>query len=85
MGCSVLLVGGLDDTNGGPYSDRHPPRVGTEGQQLPHGGGAIPKVTVARGHVHQTPVYHNHLYSVGGRDNDSKQIGVIDIGTIEHP
>ena len=43
------------------------------------------KVSVARGHVHQTPVYKKHLYSVGGRDNESKQIGVVDIGTIEHP
>jgi len=38
------------------------------------------RVSVARGHVHQTPVYKNHLYSVGGRDNESKQIGIIDIG-----
>jgi len=40
---------------------------------------------VARGHVHQTPLNKNHRYSVGGRDNESKQIGVVDIGTIDHP
>jgi len=43
------------------------------------------KVSVARGHVHQTPLNKNHRYSVGGRDNESKQIGVVDIGTIDHP
>lgn len=85
VGCSILLVGGLDDTNGGPYSDGV-----LRGSVLKDGSfrtekALSSKVTVARGHVHQTPVYKNHLYSVGGRDNDGKQIGVIDIGTIDHP
>lgn len=85
LGCSVLLIGGLDDTTGGPYSDRV-----LRGSVLKDGTfrterALEAKVSTARGHVHQTPVYKNHLYSVGGRANDGSVIGTIDIGTIEHP
>jgi len=85
VGCSVLLVGGLDDATGGPYSDRV-----LRGSVLKDGTFRTEKalaatVTTARGHVHQTPVYKKFLYSVGGRGNDGSVIGNIDIGTIEHP
>ena len=85
VGCSVLLVGGLDDTTGGPYSDRV-----LRGSVLKDGTFRTEKaltatVTTARGHVHQTPVYKKFLYSVGGRGNDGSVLGNIDIGTIEHP
>ena len=85
VGCSILLIGGLDDTNGGPYSDGILRGSVLKDNSFRTEKALASKVTVARGHVHQTPVYKNHLYSVGGRDNDSKQIGVIDIGTIERP
>ncbi len=85
VGCSILLVGGLDDTNGGPYSDGILRGSVLKDNSFRTEKALSSKVTVARGHVHQTPVYKNHLYSVGGRDNESKQIGIIDIGTIAHP
>ncbi len=83
VGCSILLIGGLDDTNGGPYSDGVLRGSVLKDNSFRTEKALSARVSVARGHVHQTPVYKNHLYSVGGRDNESKQIGIIDIGTIE--
>ena len=42
------------------------------------------KLSVKRGHVHQTPTYKNFIYSIGGRGNDGlKSIGTIDVGTFD--
>ncbi len=47
-------------------------------------GGALEgKLTVKRGHVHQTPVLGRFIYSVGGRTNNLSTVGTIDVGTIE--
>jgi len=82
LGCSVLLIGGLDDTTGGPYSDRV-----LRGSVLRDGtfrteSTLDAKIGTPRGHVHQTPIHKNHIFSVGGRSNDGSVIGTIDIGTI---
>lgn len=39
------------------------------------------KLPGPRGHVHQLPVYKNHVYSVGG--NDGTSLGNVDIATFE--
>jgi hypothetical protein len=85
VGCSILLVGGLDDKTGGPYSDGVLRGSVLKDNTFRTEKALEAKVSVARGHVHQTPVYKSYLYSVGGRDNESKQIGIVDIGTIAHP
>jgi hypothetical protein len=85
VGCSILLIGGLDDTNGGPYSSGVLRGSVLKDNSFRTEKGLKATVSVARGHVHQTPVYKKFLYSVGGRSNENLQIGTIDIGTIEHP
>jgi hypothetical protein len=37
------------------------------------------KLSVARMHVHQTPVYRRWMYSVGGRDHHAGALGSVDI------
>lgn len=39
------------------------------------------KLPSARGHVHQIPVYKSFFYSVGGKDNREKSLGVVDVGS----
>jgi hypothetical protein len=85
VGCSILFIGGLDDTVGGPYSDGVLRGSLSNDNSFRTEKTLAEKISVARGHVHQTPVYKKFLYSVGGRTNDQKQIGTIDIGTIDHP
>lgn len=41
------------------------------------------KLSVARMHVHQVPLYKTWIYSVGGRDVDDRSLGTIDVGTFE--
>jgi hypothetical protein len=83
VGCSVLFLGGLDDSiKNGPYSNRvlrgSLAGDGTFRSESP----LQQKLSVSRGHVHQTPVYKQFIYSVGGRANDYSTLGGIDIGTI---
>ncbi|HSO34670.1 MAG TPA: hypothetical protein VLT33_19180 [Labilithrix sp.] len=85
VGCSILLIGGLDDTNGGPYSDGVLRGSVLKDSTFRTEKALEARVSVARGHVHQTPVYKKFIYSVAGRGNDDKQLGTVDIGTIEHP
>jgi len=45
-------------------------------------------LSIERGHVHQTPTYKDHMYSVGGRTNDTSSgtwgtTGQVDIGTFQ--
>ena len=85
LGCSILFIGGLDDTTGGPYSDRVLRGSVLKDNSFRTEKALDAKVSVERGHVHQTPVYKKYLYSVAGRANDQSVLGTIDIGTIEHP
>lgn len=41
------------------------------------------KLSVARAHVHQLPVYEKYIYSVGGLDNSDESVGFVDVGTFE--
>jgi hypothetical protein len=41
------------------------------------------RLSVARAHVHQLPVFEKHIYSVGGLNDGGESIGSVDIGTFE--
>lgn len=41
------------------------------------------RLSVARMHVHQTPVFGKWIYSVGGRDENDRSLGIVDVGTFE--
>lgn len=41
------------------------------------------KVSAARMHVHQTPLFGRWIYSVGGRDVDDRSLGLVDIGAFD--
>jgi hypothetical protein len=41
-----------------------------------------PTLPAVRGHVHQTPMWKNRIYS-GGHDDADRSIGHVDIGTFE--
>ena len=41
------------------------------------------KLSVARAHVHQTPIYRHWIYSVGGMLANGSPTGIIDVGTFD--
>jgi hypothetical protein len=41
------------------------------------------KLSLPRTHVHQTPFFGQHLYSVGGRDANDHSVGLVDIATFK--
>jgi hypothetical protein len=79
----VYILGGYaTGTKGGPYTNQvYRARIEADGV------GAFTvidaKLANPRAHVHQTPVWNNFLYSVGGLNNKGKSIGAIDIGKFE--
>ncbi len=81
-GCSIYMFGGLTDGSEAlPYTDRIlRSSIATDGT-VAATTVIAPKLSIARGHVHQTPVYKNFIYSVAGRQADQTAIGTIDIGT----
>ncbi len=82
VGCSILFAGGLDDGKGGPFSDGVlRGSVGSDGAFKAE-APLDARLSVKRGHVHQTPVYRGFMYSVAGRANDMSTLGTIDVGTI---
>jgi hypothetical protein len=83
VGCSFLFPGGLDDSKTGPFTNRIlRASITADGSFRPE-SPLESKLSVKRGHVHQTPVYKQFLYSVGGRSNDGSTVADIDIGTIK--
>jgi hypothetical protein len=83
VGCSFLFPGGFDDSKTGPFTNRIlRASITVDGSFRPE-SPLESKLTVKRGHVHQTPVYKQFLYSVGGRSNDGSTVADIDIGTIK--
>lgn len=83
VGCSVLFVGGLDDSKKGPFSAKVL-RGTVDVDGMFHAEGALAaKLSTPRGHVHQTPVFNGKfMYSIGGRGNDLGTLGVVEIGTL---
>ena len=86
-GCSVYFFGGLSNNKSSkPFTDTV--LRGT----LAEDGSVIDvvversKLSVERGHVHQTPSYGKFIYSVGGRGNDAlSSLGTVDVGTFSAP
>jgi len=82
VGCSILFAGGLDDGKSGPFSDGIlRGSVGSDGTFKAE-APLDARLSVKRGHVHQTPMYGRFMYSVAGRANDMSTLGTIDVGTI---
>ncbi len=81
-GDQVYIFGGLvDGAKGGPYTNQiFRARVQADGALSPF-TTLDATLSVKRAHVHQTPVYKNFIYSVGGLGNNGKSIGTIDVGT----
>jgi hypothetical protein len=80
---AVYMLGGLSDNATTPFTDNVlRASFGADGslsavENLPA------KLSTQRGHVHQTPIWKNHIYSVGGRGNDNAAIGIVDVGTFQ--
>lgn len=41
------------------------------------------KLSVPRAHIHQTPVYGHSMFIVGGRADNGKSVGLVDVGVFE--
>jgi hypothetical protein len=41
------------------------------------------KLPSPRGHVHQIPIYKTFFFSVGGKDNREKSLGLVDVGRFQ--
>jgi hypothetical protein len=78
----VYIFGGLaDGVKGGPYTNQiFRAKVQPDGN-LSAFTTIEATLSVKRAHVHQTPVYKNFIYSVGGLGNNGRSIGTVDIGT----
>ena len=81
-GCQVYMLGGLtEESTDEPFSDRIlRGSIGADGSFTNVTVDAA-KLSIKRGHVHQTPVWKNFIYSIGGRGNEGTSLGTIDIGT----
>jgi hypothetical protein len=82
-GCSVYFFGGLSDSESrAPFTDTILRGTLAEDGSVVDIVAESSKLSVKRGHVHQTPSYGNFIFSVGGRGNDAfASLGTVDIGT----
>jgi hypothetical protein len=82
-GCEIYMFGGYGGQGNSEAFTDTILRMTVDGDGMLVGIDIDPaKLSIARGHVHQTPVYKNFIYSVGGRTNDNlASTGVIDVGT----
>lgn len=80
VGDEVIVLGGIE----GKTAFRADGWKGTfdEKGQLSFGVIAA-RLPFARGHVHQTPAYNGHLYSVGGKNAAERSFGTVDIAKLE--
>jgi hypothetical protein len=75
-GEAVYMLGGLE--KGFSFSSRIHRLTFDEAGQITD--TVLPtKLPLGRGHVHQTPVYAGHLYSVGGKDSGDVSLGRVDV------
>jgi hypothetical protein len=78
---AVYVFGGLE--GGARFTDKIR-RATFEGD-----GSVSPFVTLEarlpepRGHVHQTPTWGDRIYSVGGKSNEGRSVGEVDVGRFE--
>jgi hypothetical protein len=78
FGDQVYFAGGQDE-NDDPVATVVAARLGADGTVS---GARVlgAKLSVARMHVHQTPVHGNWLYSIGGRDAADRSLTAVDLG-----
>jgi hypothetical protein len=77
----VYVFGGL--TSGDAYTDAIQRASFAADGSVQEFVKAPVKLSVARAHVHQLPVFERYIYSIGGLDNDGESVGTVDIGTFE--
>ena len=78
---AVYLFGGLED--GQRFSDKiRRATFETDGVFGPF-ATLTAKLPDARGHVHQTPMWKDFIYSVGGKDMSDRSLDAIDVGRFE--
>jgi len=77
---AVYIFGGLED---GGFTDKiRRASIQDDGTLSPF--ATLPsKLPDPRGHVHQTPVYKDFIFSVGGKNNEEKSIGLVDVGRFQ--
>ena len=78
---AVYILGGLED--GTTFTDRVR-RATFEADGTLSAFATLPvNLPAARGHVHQTPMWKNFVFSVGGRGSDEDSLGSVDVGRFE--
>jgi hypothetical protein len=85
FGDDLYIFGGLaDGVTGGPYTNEvFRARVSRKDGSIGEFTTLDTTLSVKRAHVHQTPVWKNFIYSVGGLGNNGRPVGVVDIGRFE--
>lgn len=82
-GCHVYMLGGLSDGPPAmPFSDTVLRGTLAEDGSIVDIVALESRLSVKRAHVHQTPIFRDFIYSVGGRSNDRfASLATVDIGT----
>lgn len=78
---AVYILGGLED--GVVFSDKARRATFNVDGTLSKFAVLPSKLPAGRGHVHQTPMWKTFIFSVGGKDNDQKSLGTVDVGRFE--
>jgi hypothetical protein len=78
---AVYLVGGLEGNTA--FSDQIRRATFNEDGTLTAFATLPSKLPAPRGHVHQTPMWKSFFFSVGGKDDDQKSLGTVDIGSFQ--
>ena len=86
-GCSVYFFGGLSNNKSSkPFTDTVLRGTLAEDGSVVDVVVERTKLSIERGHVHQTPSYGNFIYSVAGRGNDAfSSLATVDVGTFSTP
>ncbi len=79
----VWVLGGYEGADAAGYTDRVQRGTFAKDGSIASFEVVDAKLPQARAHVHQTPVYGKHLYSVAGKSSEQEPVGTIDIGTFE--
>ena len=75
------LVGGLDDRGRYLSTILKLPFLG--GGKLGAASEVMPGLPVGRSHVHQTPLYHDHFYSIGGSIRYQTLTNAVQVGAFD--
>jgi len=77
----LYVAGGIDDD---PSVSRHVWRAPLDAERMLGVWEEVAPMPVSRAHVHQMPVFGNHVYATGGaKDFDLRAYGEVHVGTFE--